>query len=291
MKKRYYLPLISLCLIIPLLAISCLPVASTPTPAALSTVNKDVTELKTQLEELKQKNTGLQNQITELQNNKLSKSEYTGAANTYTKAEIDNKVKALDDRIEQVDDRIDTWTQGTGTTTTTTPTTPLSGAITITTSPTPLPQIYTSSGGSSTQNFNVSIYNGMSQWQYIKPIVTLSTVPGYSSTSVRILGPGSTPVGTPCVITLSSGAGTIKGTYGQAPVSGDASKQIQFSPNDSSISTSSLTAIPVYGGANGQGEFQIASGQTLLIWGTVEALSTDPGTLWSITVTYTNHSL
>lgn len=276
MRKIFY------CIILLLLftATNCLPPQSTsPNPTSLLTERISALESKNKsLDEALAKHG---TSINELYSNKLSKSEYAPAASTYSRTELYTR-EEVDKKISDLNKRIDQWTNPI--TTPTPPVTPGSstGSITCTTTPTNL-QIL---GSGSQLCFTARIYNGMNQWQYVKPIMTLNTQTVTKLYGNKSPGNGSTPG-----IVLSYTASGISIST--------ANSNIQFSPDINTVDIGSLTSnsyasimcIPISGGSGSSlGELYVAPGQYIDVLVCVTVRSETP-VIWSVSMTMSNRGL
>lgn len=301
--KRNYLPFfIVLLLIIPLALTSCLspaPVASTANAA----ITKDVTDLKAAVTTLKETDAKLQTAINEVEKNKLNRSEYTPSTSTYSKTELYTRTeveKMIADAKSSLQTQIDSLKANP---TTTTPTVPGSatGTVTLNLNPTGLPQTWEIWGNGQQAQYTISISNGMNQWRYVKPIITLS-----SNTVSKIYGNGDSSL----TISCSTSEGTASATaplglllnyYSNgASISSDLSvNNIQFSPPIDTIPRgrttcteyASLMTIPISGGNNTLGEFYIGPGQTAMVSINISLRTYTAIAPWKIAVSLTDRGL
>jgi hypothetical protein len=129
-----------------------------------------------------------------------------------------------------------------------------SGSVTVLTNPTNV-QIL----GGGQLCYTIKIQNTMSNWVYVRPIITINAGTGQSPTRVTAIA-----------ITMGGSAGNL------------ATTNFQFTPILPTGSTvSSITAIPTSGGSTSNGEFQIAAGAVTDLLVCIQITSDNP-IIWNI---------
>jgi len=201
--------------------------------------------------------------ITALETNRVSKAEldstlsnakaYTDAkfsavttANSYTKLETYTKAEV----DQAITNAINAYKASLGATPSSGSGSP-TGQVAFTTNPTSLQVL-----GNGQLCYTMKVTNGLNTWQYVKPIMTIS-----SSTTT----------------TISSVA--LSYTYAGSSI---AHTNVTFSPPLSqTTTTATLVMIPISGGSNNLGEFQIAAGQSVDILVCLQ-LNTGTAAIWNI---------
>ncbi len=196
----------------------------------------------------------------------------SGTANTYSKADLYTRVE-VDAAIAKAITDLKTaapWGQatvnpgGSGSPT---------GSVTFATNPVSIPQVYSGTTGSGQSTFyTFKIINGTSAWQYVKPIVTLTVAPSYSSRSI-----------TGITATMSGNSCSMAGSRLPADPASSTVGQFSISPSVGSgaPATTSLVIIPI-AGCNGNGEFQVGAGQSVDVLVQITGLTSSDVTLWNI---------
>jgi hypothetical protein len=189
-------------------------------------------------------------------------------------------IAALSARIKTLED----WKAGLGTVTPGTTTVPTSstGAVSITTNPVSIPQMYSASTGSGTNIFyTIHITNSSTTWQYVKPIVTMTIASSYSSRAV-----------TGITVTMSNGQCNITGSIIPPTVATSNVGNFSISPNVGvgATTTASLTIIPITG-CNGTGEFQIGAGQVMDVLVQISGVTSSDVTLWNVSNSISTRSM
>jgi hypothetical protein len=279
---RKIIPIISILLITLVSTIGCYP-GDSAAPKT-SAVQADMDKLKTEVAAMAGTINGLVPRVGSLEGRPQGGKDFTSeiAALTTKNNDAQTSLGKLEARIKLLED----WKTAGGSSGSSggfggTPSVaPVTGQVTYTTNPTPLQQLFTASTGSNTYYFTVRVNNGMNAWQYIKPILTLSTTSGYSA-GCQIQDAN---------ISMSYSGYTSTGN--KNPIGPTMpSSQIQFTPMiASNITTNSLTAIPLYGGLNGLGEIQVASGQFVDILVTI-SVQTNVPVIWQIGFSLSNRGI
>ena len=286
-KRKYYLPLIVFCLLVivlvPLL-FGCMPPSSSG--SSTTTITDRVNAIDARSKTNEETNNKQQGSIDELYDKKLSKSDYEASdsypkTELYTRSEVETKIanaiSALKSDQSWINSSGSSSTTNTGSTT---------GTVSISTDPSSV-QIM---GSTVQQCFTVKIVNGMNQWRYVKPIMTLT-----STTSTKIYGnkaaggDGSAPG---CLLSYTASGVTITSTTDST------TSNIQFSPDIMTVvlggltsnSYASLMTIPISGGNNSLGEFYVGPGQTMTVLCCV-ALRTETAVVWMVTMSATDRGL
>ncbi len=188
-----------------------------------------------------------------------------GSGGSYTKAEVDTKIATLQStittdqaRIKVLEDKLAGTSIGTGTGGTVT------GSVTVITSPTNV-QIL----GNGQVCYTAKVVNGINNWVYVRPIITINAAAGQSPTTVS-------------AVSMSIGGNSVN----------LATANFQFTPVLIALpgtATSSITAIPISGG-NGNGEFQIAANTTADLLICIQITSANP-IIWNIGTSVNSRTL
>lgn len=182
---------------------------------------------------------------------------------TYTKSEIDTKIN---DAMATLRAEIASYQSSQSNGTTTQPTSP-SGEVSSTTSPVSIPQLFTAVSGSQSTFYTIKIINNTSTWQYVKPIINMTLASSYSPTVFNSIDVNMT-----------------HSSYVLTNANFSISPALE-------ASTSSLVIIPISGGGNNAGEFQIAAGSSIDILVQISNVSTTSTVLWNITNSISARSL
>ena len=247
MKKRLSLLILcSVVLLLPLLSIGCETTggggAAAPLYATQAQLTDAIAKLGAEINGKANKD-DLNSQmklVTDLMKNISAPSINTyGKDQLYTKAEVDAVIEAKIAALKSNQAWITGSSGGTGGTTT-----PVTGNVNVITSPTNV-QIL----GSTQLCYTAKIQNGVNQWVYARPIITINAASGQSPTIV-----------TRVVLTMGGSAISLTGDSNILP---SVTNHFQFTPTlPSGVAISSVTMIPTYGG-NGGGEIQIAANTTI----------------------------
>jgi len=195
----------------------------------------------------------LQTQVTALKNNAST----TDLSNYYTKAEMNTRIAEAVAALKADQ----TWI-------TNNPSNPAptTGTVTFITNPASL-QIL----GNGQLCYTMKIVNGAGQWQYVKPIITMTT-----STSTTVGTTATT--GLPIIsITYSATSINHANMTQSPPMTSTNAAVLPLAP------TASLVFIPISGGNTNLGEFQIAAGATAEILVCIQLPVTGTPVLWNIT--------
>lgn len=184
----------------------------------------------------------------------------TGLSAAQVDAAIDAKLAAYVAEVTALETRIATLEGGsTGGTTGS-----VTGTVSFVTNPAAVPQLFSNDVGSNQLFYTMRITNGSSQWQYVKPVITLNIASGYSATKVTAL-----------TISISSGAGSMAGTFA-------APNNFSISPTSANVTaTPNLVLIPISGGNTATGEFQIGAGQSIDVLISMQVTSSTT-VLWNV---------
>jgi outer membrane murein-binding lipoprotein Lpp len=245
--------------------------------------------LATQIATLTAKDTSLTNDISSLRNdlnNKASKSEIddlnrkinnlpqssTTPADVATKSIVDQKIadaiSAL--KADQAWVKSVPVSGGGGGTISDT------GTVTFTNNPVSIPQIFSSSSGGNSNPWIMTINNGSTTWQYVKPMISLNVSSGQSASVV-----------TEVLVMTSGGSCSSTGTYSGGASTGN----FTFSPmNMNTTTTPSIVAFPV-SGCNGSGEWYIGPGQTQSYNIQIQGLKTPNPILWNVSASISSRSM
>jgi hypothetical protein len=220
--------------------------------------------------------------------NAYTKSETYSKTEVYTRAEVD---KIVSDAISNLKSN-QAWITGSSSSGGTGGGGGTSGAVTFTTNPASVPQIFTSTTGGQQVFYTMHIMNGTATWQYVKPIITLSIASSYSARTIGAV-----------TISMSGGScsfsqqftttsnGLTPPTY-TVPVYNPASpQQINISPNTLyATATPSIVLMPV-AGCTGSGEFQLGAGQAMDVLINISNFTTSDVTLWNVSNSISSRSL
>lgn len=147
------------------------------------------------------------------------------------------------------------------------------GAVTFTNNPVSIPQIFSSSAGGNSNPWIMSIHNGSTTWQYVKPMVSLNVASGQPSSIVSDVS-----------LMASGGNCSLTGTY---LVPGN----FTFSPsNMGTVATPSVIIFPI-SGCNGSGEWYIGPGQTQAYNIQIQGLKTPNPILWNVSCSISSRSM
>lgn len=272
-RNRYFLLLVIVAILLPLLSLSCFSApATTPasaTPADPVVHQSEVTALVTaqvnaaladkasagSVSALEQRMAQTEGNIRTIQS--------TPAGGGITQAQLDAAIAAL--KTDQSWITVSTSSSGGSSGGTTT------GTVQFTTVPASIPQLFSSTTAGPQQIYTMHIVNSSNQWQYVKPIVTLSLVSSYSATTVTALS-----------ITISSGAGSMSGTIATPN---------NFSITMSTPTTSSVVIILISGGSTTSGEFQVGAGQSIDILIAIQGMTSATTTLWNFANSISTRSI
>lgn len=273
-RNRYFYLLIAVVILLPLLSLSCI---STPATTPASAQSSPLTQVQERVNALEQKvnekaTTGsvsaLETRMAQAEG-KITTLQSTGPGNTYTKAEVDAAVAAAVAALKADQ----AWITGSSSSSSGS-STPITGQVTFTTNPTAIPQLFSSNTGSNQLFYTMRITNGVNQWQYVKPILTLNIASGYSSANITAL-----TVSMSCGQCSMTGSGTIgNSTIGN----------FSISPAIGTILTSSTVIIPISGCTSG--EFQIGAGQFLDVLIAIQ-VTTATTVLWNVSNSISSRGL
>ncbi len=227
----------------------------------------------------------------------------TGGSSGYTTQQVDAKFQQFISNLSQADidvlkGKLGVTSMGTGT-----GTNPITGSVTFTVNPTPLNPLFSGQYSGQAMYYTLNVVNGTNSWQYIQPSIRFSLASGSAPTGINSLA-----------ITISSGQGNISQSYsslGQANStwSGHPTcdvcptgvacfscpNQISLSPivygYMPTTSVSSIIAVPILGGVNNQGEFQLGPAQSMSMNISIANFNTVNTATWNITNTISNRSM
>lgn len=183
---------------------------------------------------------------------------------TYNKSEVDARINETMATLRMEMASYQT-SQSSGATTQ--PSNSASNDVVFTTSPVSIPQLFTAASGSQSTFYTIKIINNTSTWQYVKPIINMTLASSYSPTvfnSIDVNMTHSSYILTNANFSISPSLGA---------------------------STSSLVIIPISGGGNNAGEFQIAAGSSIDILVQISNVSTTSTVLWNITNSISSRNL
>lgn len=150
------------------------------------------------------------------------------------------------------------------------------GQVTFTNNPVSIPQIFSSSSGGNSNPWIMTIHNGSTTWQYVKPMVSLNVASGQSQSTVSEV-----------LVMSSGGSCSLTGTYSAGASTGN----FTWSPmNMNATNTPSIVAFPI-SGCNGSGEWYIGPGQTQSYNIQIQGLKTPTPTLWNVTASISSRSM
>ena len=150
------------------------------------------------------------------------------------------------------------------------------GIVTFTNNPVSIPQIFSSSSGGNSNPWIMTIHNGSTTWQYVKPMISLNVSSGQSQSTVSEV-----------LVMTSGGSCSLTGTYSAGATTGN----FTFSPTSMNITaTPSIVAFPI-SGCNGSGEWYIGPGQTQSYNIQVQGLKTPNPILWNVSASISSRSM
>jgi outer membrane murein-binding lipoprotein Lpp len=150
------------------------------------------------------------------------------------------------------------------------------GAVTYTNNPVSIPQIFSSSSGGNSNPWIMTIHNGSTTWQYVKPMISLNVASGQSSSLVSEV-----------LVMTSGGSCSLTGTYSGGTSTGN----FTFSPMTmNTTATPSIVAFPL-SGCNGSGEWYIGPGQTQSYNIQIQGLKTPNPILWNVSASISSRSM
>lgn len=279
-RNKHIYTLIAVVILLPLLFLACLtsPASSTPTDAQPSALTQLQTRVTTAEGNINSKAsagsvTALETRMATAEGN-INALEATGPGNTYTKAQVDAAVDAaiLAAITALKEDSDQSWIT-VSTSTSSSSGGSSTGGVTFTTNPATVPQLFSSNTGSNQLFYTMQITNGLSQWQYVKPVITLSIASSYSATTITAL-----------TISMSSGAGSMSGTFA-------APNNFSISPTTAGVTaTPSIVLIPISGGNTTSGEFQIGAGQSVDVLISIQ-ITSGTTVLWNVSNSISNRGL
>jgi hypothetical protein len=193
-------------------------------------------------------------------NRKINNLPQSGSTPTdvYTKAQVN---QAIADAITALKAGANPWANAAN------PTPTQTGTVTFTTSPVSVPQLFTAASGSQSTFYTMKIVNNSTTWQYVKPIVNLTLASSYSPTQMSAM--------------------TVNMTYGSFALTGT---NFSISPA-LGTSTSSIVIIPISGGVNSAGEFQVGSGASVDVLIQITGVTTSTTVLWNISNSISSRSM
>lgn len=183
---------------------------------------------------------------------------------TYNKSEVDARINETMATLRMEMASYQT-SQSSGATTQ--PSNPASSDVVFVTSPVSIPQLFTAASGSQSTFYTIKIINNTSTWQYVKPIINMTLASSYSPTVFNSIDVNMT----------HSSYVLTNANFSISPALG--------------ASTSSLVIIPISGGGNNAGEFQIAAGSSIDILVQISNVSTTSTVLWNITNSISSRNL
>jgi outer membrane murein-binding lipoprotein Lpp len=150
------------------------------------------------------------------------------------------------------------------------------GVVTYTNNPVSIPQIFSSSSGGNSNPWIMTIHNGSTTWQYVKPMISLNVASGQSSSLVSEV-----------LVMTSGGSCSLTGTYSGGTSTGN----FTFSPMTmNATATPSIVAFPL-SGCNGSGEWYIGPGQTQSYNIQIQGLKTPNPILWNVSASISSRSM
>lgn len=273
MKKRLFVfLLVAVVLILPItgcLASGSANISDKSGTKYDQTQDERITKVETKIKELPNQST----EVAKLAADVAQLKAQPGGINPADITDLKAKVAAQQSSIDTLKAQIAALQANPSPNPTPTPTpTPTTGVVSMTTDPAGLNQLL----GNSQYCFTMRITNGMSQWRYVKPIMTLST---------------STPVVVTDVACSYTASGfNVTGTHAQA----DSGHCLQASPTLPRLVTdpaiASIVLIPIRCGSTNLGEFQIASGQVMDVLVCVTVTSASPA-IWNISMSISDRGL
>ena len=280
MRQNEFLLLTATVLLSLSLSLSCI---SPPTAGSTSPQTSPITQVQERLNVVEQKLnekasagsiSALEQRMAQAEG-KINTLQSTGPGNSYTrtevytKAEVDAAVAAAIKALK--DDQV--WITGSSSSSSSSSGGSITGQVTFTTNPVAVPQLFSSNTGSNQLFYTMRITNGSNQWQYVKPIITLSIASSYSMTTVTALN-----------ISMSSGGGSMSGTFA-------APNNFSISPTTANVTTTpSLVLIPISGGNTTSGEFQIGAGQSMEVLISIQ-ITSGATVLWNVSNSISNRSI
>ena len=194
---------------------------------------------------------------------------------TYTKAEVDTKISTMQATIDSLTTKVSQLTPGTGGGS---PTSEI-GTVVFTNNPVSIPQILSSSTGSTGTPWIMTIVNQSTTWQYVKPVITLNISSGQTQTTVTDL------------IIIASGSSCSMTGEIIAPGGPTATSNFSFSPATMiTTATPNIVAFPISGCNNSLGEIYIGPGQSQMINIQIQ-LKTAAVTLWNVSTSISSRSM
>jgi outer membrane murein-binding lipoprotein Lpp len=150
------------------------------------------------------------------------------------------------------------------------------GTVTYTNNPVSIPQIFSSSSGGNSNPWIMTIHNGSTTWQYVKPMISLNVASGQSSSLVSEV-----------LVMTSGGSCSLTGTFS----GGSSTGNFTFSPMTmNATATPSIVAFPL-SGCNGSGEWYIGPGQTQAYNIQIQGLKTPNPILWNVSASISSRSM
>lgn len=300
MKRKLFIA-VGVIVLISTLFLGCLPAPSSPktTPTTSGTAvdtaqNARIDELANKIAQLESKqgaSGGVSQATVDALSTKITALETKAAAldtaNKATQADLNAVITNLTaEEITALKTKLGMTSSSSSSSSSGSSTSPdiISGQVTYSVNPSTLNPIFTGTSGSSPYYYSLRLMNGMSNWQYIKPVLTLSISSGYSSTimehievamsssicSISSVTDCDSPSGTSCVPETGWNLAISPSTY---------------------TATSSIVIIPVSGCGNSSGEFQVGPNSYIDILVTITNFKTSTNTLWNLTHTISSRGV
>lgn len=322
-RKLGILVIVAIIALLPLTSCMSAPKASTPAAPVATEYDKSqdssIASVKSQIEKEHQLISELQSN--KLSKSEYTSSEAYPKTQTYTRSELYTRTE-VDALLAKLKTELQgtTGTGGTGTTGGTTSGV-VTFLLTRPTEPVMSSTAGGVTGGETapavvgtTTWYTMRVTNSSSAWQYVKPVINMSIASGYTmprvfDLSVTMSGPQGSisqilntyewatvcSSSETCTHACDDSTTTNKGEVGNytpgtkacqwswwTPPTG--TRQMTFSPeNMMLVATPSIVIMPIAGGSNNLGEFQIGPGQSMDINISIAGMHTDNMAIWNVT--------